>query len=187
MVSGSTNDKEGINLLQQHGVCFESGLTSAEIKRAEAIYNIHFPKCLCDFLMQALPVSKGYYNWRDVTEKNIDYIKHVIEKPVNDLCSMAEDMEWRDEWGIEPKTKSEKIKRIKERVKCAPQMIPVFCHRYMPAVDTEEAPILSIHGTDIIYYGENLTDYIKVELGEKHQEGINFQNIMKLPFWSDLM
>jgi len=179
--------KESINLLQQHGVYFESGLTSTEIKRAEAIYSFRFPKSLCDFLMQALPVSKGYYNWRDVTEKNIDYIKHIIEKPVNDLCSMAGDIEWSDEWGNKPGTIREKVERIRERAKSAPKLVPIFCHRYMPIVDIEDAPILSIHGTDIIYYGENLTDYIKVELGEKRQEKINFQNIKKLPFWSDLM
>lgn len=179
--------KESINLLRQHGTYFESGMTRKEIKCAEAIYNIRFPQSLCSFLMQALPVSKGYYNWRDVTEKNINYIKQVIERPINDLYSMAEDVEWPTEWGNEPETKSEKIMRIKERAKCAPKLIPIFCHRYMPIVDAEEAPILSIHGTDIIYYGENLTDYINVELGKKRQEEINYQNIMKLPFWSDLI
>ena len=57
----------------------------------------------------------------------------------------------------------------------------------MPMVDTENPPILSVHGTDIIYYGENLLDYLDVEFGTKKQEDISFDRIQPVPFWSEIM
>lgn len=47
--------------------------------------------------------------------------------------------------------------------------------------------MISVHGVDIIYYGEDLEDYFKIEFGQKEQSEINFQRINTIPFWSEIM
>lgn len=37
----------------------------------------------------------------------------------------------------------------------------------MPEMNIKNAPIFSIHNTDIICYGENLFSYFEIEVGEK--------------------
>lgn len=72
-------------------------------------------------------------------------------------------------------------------MKKAPKLIPIYSHRYMPMIDNENPPIISIHGSDVIYYGEDLQDFFKVEFGEKDQNTIKFENINTIPFWTDIM
>lgn len=179
--------KESIQLLKEQGIIIEQGMTMEEIKKAEEIYDIQFPRSLRAFLMQALPVSKGFYNWRDVTKKNIDFIKQMILNPVENICELAEEIEWNDDWGNEPESIEIKVETVREKVRTAPKLIPVFSHRYMPMVKAEKPPIISLHGTDIIYYGENLEDYIKIEFGIKQQTEISFLTINSIPFWSEIM
>ena len=54
-------------------------------------------------------------------------------------------------------------------------------------IPEDNPPIISIHDIDIIYYGQNLEDYFKVEFGGKKQGKIEFKNINPIPFWSDIM
>jgi hypothetical protein len=71
-------------------------------------------------------------------------------------------------------------------LKKAPQLIPVYLHRYIPIINKEPTPVFSIHDTDIAYYGENLESYLEIEFGNKKQSEINFEIIKGIPFWSDL-
>ena len=57
----------------------------------------------------------------------------------------------------------------------------------MPIDGNDNPIVLSIWGTDVICYGENLEEYFKIEFGEKDQNCIDFKNISHVSFWSDLM
>lgn len=179
--------EEIIDLLKVKGVEFESGLTYGEIAKIEEIYAIKFPNSLKDFLMVALPISKGFYNWRNLECDNINYIKQMLKKPIEDIDDLAEEVYWCDEWGEEPENETLVAKKVRERLKNAPKLLPIYTHRYMPMISDDDPPIVSIHGIDIIYYGENLKEYIQIEFGEKKQKEIDFQSIMPIPFWSDIM
>ena len=149
---------------------------------------IQFPECLRDFLMTSLPVSKGFYNWRNTTKENVEYIKKIIKQPMEDIEEMAEKIYWYDDWGDEPENTIDTTKAVKERLQKAPKLIPIYSHRYIPMlIDTTNIPIISIHGIDVIYYGENLEDYFNVEFGSKRQDEIAFENISPIPFWSEIM
>ena len=152
-----------------HNIKFVRGLTNDDFSAIEMRYNIQFPKSLRYFLRQALPVSEGFYNWRDSSAENIRYIKEAIARPMEMLKKSAEEAEWHGDWSK------------------APVLIPVYAHRYMPMVAAEDPPILSVHGTDIIYYGENLSDYLEIEFGTKQQKDIAFDRIQPVPFWSEIM
>ena len=63
----------------------------------------------------------------------------------------------------------------------------IYAHRYIPVYLDENPPVISVMGVDIIFYGENLAEYFKVEFGEKKHTEINCQKINPIPFWSDII
>lgn len=178
---------ESIRLLKQQGIEFEMGLTVEEISKIEEIYAIKFPKCLKEFLMMAMPISNGFYNWRNFNLDNVMFIKEIINRPIEDVDELAEEVYWCDEWGEEPENEKDIARIVRERLKSAPRLIPIYGHRYIPIIPEDNPPIISIHGVDIIYYGENLEDYFKVEFGGKKQGEIEFKNIKPIPFWSEIL
>lgn len=179
--------KDCFNLLRMKGIEFEKGLTLDELKQIEMIYQIEFPGSLREFLMLALPVSKGFYNWRNIQDDNVRFIKKVINKPLSDIRNMAGEVYWCDDWGEEPDDEKIILEEVIARLKEAPKLVPIYAHRYIPIVLDENPPVISIHDIDIIYYGENLEDYFNIEFGKKTQDKIQFQNITPIPFWSDIM
>lgn len=179
--------EESIDLLKEQGVGFESGLTTNEIVEAEKIYDIKFPDSLRSFLMIALPISKGFYKWRNFDVKNVEYIKSVIKQPINDINDKPEEIYWCDSWGEEPEDENCMKEEVRKQLSKAPKLIPIYSHRYMPMVSVKNPPILSVHGTDVIYYGKDLEDYYRVEYGYKKQEKIAFECIEPISFWSEIM
>lgn len=186
-MSERTSYKKSIKLLQLAGIEFEAGLTDNEVTKIEKIYNIQFPKSLKNFLMEGLPISKGFYNWRNFEPGNIEYIRHMIFDPMKYIDNFAEEVYWCDEWGKEPECVMDKAQIVRARLKNAPILLPIFAHRYMPEISNDRPPVISVHGVDIIYYGEDLEDYFKIEFGKKEQSEINFQRINTIPFWSEIM
>ena len=167
-------------------IIIKNGLTSDKVEQIEKIYKIVFPKSLQDFLMTALPVSKGFYNWRNKEQDNIEYIKNMIIQPIKYISDMPEEIYWCEDWRKEPTDKDVFKKEVK-RLEIAPKLIPIFSHRYMPMLSSANPPIISVHVVDIIYFGEDIRDYLEVEFGEKKQNMINFENINPITFWTDIM
>lgn len=91
--------EESIKLLKRQGVEFETGLTIEEIAKIEDIYTIKFPKSLKEFLMMTLPISKGFFNWRNLDQDNVMLIKKIINRPTEDVYELAEEVYWCDDWG----------------------------------------------------------------------------------------
>lgn len=177
---------ELIDMLKFKGVEFEKGLSEQEINRIKHEYSIKFPQELKDFYMTALPISKGFYNWRNFNLENIKYIKEAMNRPINDIYEMADEVYWCDEWGDEP-SEIDQIEIVRGLLKRAPILIPIYSHRYFPAINSENIPVFSIHDTDIVCYGENLLSYFEIEFGEKKQSNINYSMLTYIPFWSDLL
>lgn len=178
--------ESSLNLLRIKGIKFERGLTLEEVKQIEGIYKISFPSSLKEFLMTALPISEGFYNWRNIQDDNVQFIKMVLDRPISDIYDMAGEVYWCDDWGEEPEDEKVFQEEVRKRLKEAPKLLPIYTHRYMPMVLEENPPVISIHDTDVVYYGENLKDYFKAEFGMKIRD-IKLQNITPIPFWSDIM
>ena len=176
-----------LDLFKEKKVVLEDGLTSAEVVEIERIYGIVFPKSLQDFLMTVLPVSQGFYNWRNKEQANVELIKSVINQPIRYIDENPEEIYWCEDWGKEPEDSTVFKNEVKKRLKSAPKVMPVFSHRYMPTTDEENPPVLSIQGSDVIYMGEDIEDYFNVEFGAKKQNEIDFLKINPIAFWSDLM
>ncbi len=160
--------KEMIEKMKNKHVIFDSGLTEEEIKSIEEIYHIEFPKSLRDLIQYALPISEGFYNWRNISSENIELIKRVMEMPYEAIRENPVD------------------NIILEKLAKAPRLIPIYSHRYIPEKSGDDPPVFSVHGLDIIYYGRDLYDYLEIEFfnGKGSRDLSEFPNI---PFWSDLL
>lgn len=172
-------------LFRKNKVVCEKGLSENEIERIQEIYSIVFPKRLKEFLMCALPVSEGFYNWRDFSDENILFIKNKLKEPFDDIYMYAEEVYWCDNWGKKPDKKEEIEKEVKCRLKEAPVLIPVYMHRYMPMVKEDNPPVLSVYGVDVIYYGENFDKYLEMEFGNEGNRTVGQCSF--IPFWSEIM
>lgn len=173
--------------LMKKGIIIEQGLEEKEIDLIESIYNITLPDPLKQFFKEGLPISKGFYNWRDFQEKNILHIKQVMQRPYCSIYQLAEEVEWCERWGEKPTNKLKETQEIRKKTLKAPCLVPVFSYRYMPVLPLQKLPVISVHELDIIYYGEDLEDYLNIEFGDKKQIKIDFKNIEYIPFWSDIM
>lgn len=177
-----------ISKMGENNVMFEQGLSHSDIDEIQRTYEIIFPQELVEFYTMALPVSKGFYNWKDFSSGNIEYIKSVIKRPEKDLLERINEIYWCGNWGDEPSEGEEKVDKIKHHLKMAPQLIPIFEHRYLPAyANSKSNPIFSVYGTDIIYYGDNLLSYLQIEFGIKDYNDVDYSLIPHIPFWTDLL
>ena len=70
---------EIIKLMKDSGIKFDAGLTQSELEKIYEIYKIKFPLSLKSFLTTALPVSDGFYDWRDFSSGNVTKIKNMMQ------------------------------------------------------------------------------------------------------------
>ena len=70
---------EIIKLMKDSGIKFDAGLTQNELEKIYEIYKIKFPLSLKSFLTTALPVSDGFYNWRNFSSGNVTKIKNMMQ------------------------------------------------------------------------------------------------------------
>jgi len=175
-----------LRLFKEKEVLTEPGLTPEEVELIEKLYDISFPQSLKDFLMQVLPVSEGFYNWRNVNDENIARIKSAISRPKEWVYESFIELYGGDNGGKQEEENEKIIREFREELDQAPKLIPIYGHRYMPVVG-DNPPVLSVHGVDIIYYGKDLCDYFEVEFGSKKQREIEFSDIAQIEFWSDMI
>jgi hypothetical protein len=174
--------------LEEAGIRFAPGLTETEAKRAEDHYAFRFPSDLREFLMSGLPISKGWPNWREVTNPDI---ARIMNWPFEGMCfDISNNVFWLDEWGEKPSTDEEAFAAAKTQLDLAPTLIPVYGHRYMPAApDLAGNPVFSVYQTDIIYYGADLGNYLENEFYYYFKTPQYFikEPVRRIDFWSHLV
>ncbi len=176
------------NLINK-GIQFDKGLSLLERTEIEKKFNITFPIELVRLYSIGLPVSGGFYDWRNTNEDNITRIKEVLNMPLQGLIFDLESNNfWCDEFGKKPEDINDARNLLVEHYKRAPQMIPIYGHRYMPFLPNEtNIPVFSIMQSDIIYYGVDLVSYLEIEFGLKQYGELIQTNARYVDFWSDLL
>lgn len=178
--------ENSIDLLKEKGVVLDEGLSLEELNFIEKLYKIKFPQSLRMFLMLNVPISNGFYNWRDTSKDNVEYVNKIIDLPFEGIFNKADEVYWSDSWGVEP-DENIYLYSVREKLKKAPRLVPVYSHRYIPIIPEINPPVLSIHGVDIICYGIDLEEYIDIEFGNKKQSSIQFDKVPYIDFWSEIM
>jgi len=179
--------KKIIQTLENRGIQFEDGLTNKEVIDIEKRYGVIFPDELKSFFSIALPVAGGFYNWRDITDSNVNIIKRRFKIPFVELVEDIDEIYWSDDWENEPDNKEERNTILLNKINSAPKLIPIYSHRYIASVKSSQNPVFSVYGTDIIYYGESLGSYLEIEFGLKKHSDMKTEIIVPVPFWSELL
>lgn len=191
-LTNSTNVAHLIEEMKRAGLDFDAGLTDEEVDAAEKRFEFNFPPDLRNLLQYALlrtTDSQGRPhspNWRDLDDP---FTVAMFKPPVE---SFLWDMEHNDFWltslGPKPKDVEDAQKVMIEALNRAPKLIPLFAHRFLPAIPCEENnPVISFwQPSDTIYYGVNLYDYFETEFLKKPYMSTGIVP-KRVPFWSSLV
>lgn len=180
-----TQWQELVNLLTEtRGIQFDTGLGDNEIANIENTYGFHFPPDLAAFLQTALPISKGFPNWRT---ESAEAIRKRLDIPlVGVLFDVEHNNFWLPEWGPRPTSLDDALEQTRSLIEQAPKLIPVYNHRMMPDRPLKIGnPIFSVHQTDIIYYGVDLRDFLIHQfLNATHADSRSSDEPREIEFWN---
>jgi len=116
--------------LSAAGVSFDVGLSPSEFSSVEREYGFRFPPDLREFLGFALPVSKGWPDWR---HGNRSEIMMRLDWPFEGMCfDIEHNAFWLDSWGAKPAGLADAYAIARAAVVAAPRLIPVCGHRFLP-------------------------------------------------------
>ena len=174
-----------LTFIQQAGFRVERGLSTSERQQVEARYRVRFPPDLSAFLSAGLPIGNGFPDWRN---EDLTQIADRLAWPADGICFDIEHAGfWWPEWGQQPSSLDDAFRLARARVAEAPQLVPLYGHRYLPAEPYESGnPVLSVYQTDIIYYGSDLRSWLAVEFGGA-AAGAAAANRRHIRFWSELV
>ncbi len=177
--------------LEKQGYEIAPGMTDAEREEIEKAYGIRFPRALSEFFACGMPVGKeprgDFPLWRDRSDENVSIIKRRLSAPLKNLKDAVKGGFWIEAWGERPEEEDEVSAKFSEIAEKAPMLIPVYSHRYIPVIEgVDDPPVISAVGQDIIYYGCNLSNYLKREFCGS-REPFDPDKIIRIPFWSDII
>jgi hypothetical protein len=148
--------------LQGCGIQFHRGLSETEVDEIQRRYGFQFPPDLKSFLEEALPVSRGFPDWRDGSEADL---KDSLAWPLEGiLFDVEHNGFWMPAWGERPTEIEQAIEVARTNVSTAPQLIPIYSHRYIPSEPLAgDNPVFSVYQADILRYRSSLPSCLAAE------------------------
>lgn len=157
-----------IERLKKSGLRFDRGLSDTEIKEIETTFGFRFPKEIASFLSCAYPVGCDFFDYRDISQKNIDkfydFQKNIVEAFEFDIVNNADSLQAMLEEFLGEFTNIEDFKKaVMKSLESSPKLIPFFAHRcFFDGMDN--MPIISFwQAVDTIIYGYDFEDYLEAE------------------------
>jgi len=101
---------------------------------------------------------------------------------------IQESLDWLSAWGDRPDSAQDRLDIFTEQFELWPKLLSVLGHRAIPISPIESGnPVFSIMGTDIIYYGNSLANWIDIEFiaGPCPYNKLTRDGIRHIPIWSD--
>lgn len=153
----------------------DPGLTAAELRRLGIAFNPDHRT----LLTSGVPVGDGWPDWRSPA------VLSLLSAPVEGvLFDVTENDFWLTSWGIRPSTPSRALDVARRALAAAPSLVPVYKHRYTPALPAPGLPVFSVMQTDVVVYGVDLADYLHAEFGVGSPSS---RAPARVPFWSSLL
>nr|WSX47744.1 hypothetical protein OG409_01440 [Streptomyces sp. NBC_00974] len=139
------------------------GLSERELDAVEARFGFTFSADHRVFLAAGLP--HGSRSWPDWRNGDPEDLAERLSGPVEGVLFDVEHSDfWHPAWSPRPAGISDALRIARSELAAVPQLVPVYSHRYLPGTAGECGhPVLSVHQTDIIFYGNDLADYIRNE------------------------
>ncbi|MCX4983403.1 hypothetical protein [Streptomyces sp. NBC_00572] len=140
------------------------GLGEHELDAVEARFGFSFSADHRVFLGAGLPLGARWPDWRNGDPEEL---AAWLAGPVEGvLFDVEHNGFWHPAWSPRPSGTTEALRVARAESADVPQLVPVFGHRFLPGTAGEWGhPVLSVHQTDIIFYGNHLADYIRYEFG----------------------
>lgn len=151
-----------VALLRDAGVQISDGLGEREFDEITDRFGFRFGDDHRAMLAAGLPVGRAWVDWRGPESE----LRARLEWPTEGVLAYVEppDGFWLPEWGSQPDDGAAARRIARRHVLGWPTLVPVYSHRYTPARPSPSgASVLSVHGTDIIYYGADLLAYLSAE------------------------
>jgi hypothetical protein len=173
----------------QKGTRWSGGLTDEQLSSAEAFFGHPFPPDFRLFLKTLHTTTRAWkrIRYRDTVGELFDApgfhdwihgreaLRDAMAWPVEGvLFDVEHNGLWLSEWGAKPEQARERQSVVQREASNASPLIPVFGHRYLVAQPLESGnPVLSVHQSDIIIYGDDLRNYLLQELGDLINEPVD--------------
>ncbi len=167
------------------GIAFQPGLSDLEVKDIEYRHSFKFPPDLRAFLQHAMPVSRGFPNWRDGSEAEL---QDLVDWPLEGILFDVENNDfWFPAWGGRPEKLELAVSLAAVQVLTAPRLIPVYSRRYIPCEPLAAGnPVFSLYQSDILRYRSSLGSYLAAEFGFV-PPGCPASCPRRIRFWDELM
>lgn len=195
---------EIIDVMKLKSMNFVEGLKEYEFRKVEKKFHFEFPDDLREFLTVALPVNSsvdelkakenpnyrldltGFPDWRKF---DTDSLYAQLNSPLEGIWfDIEHNGFWLEEWGKKPKGMDEAKAKVVYKFQDYPKLIPIFGHRYIPEKKYgKDNPVFSVMQTDIIYFGDNLLEYLINEFERGPGKYILAKSPKKVPFWSNIV
>ncbi|GIH04566.1 hypothetical protein Rhe02_26330 [Rhizocola hellebori] len=170
------------HLLQELGLPFAAGLSETELRHVERLFGFEFNPDHRALLRAGLPLGERWPDWR---HPDAQHLKDRLDSPIDGvLFDVAENAFWLHAWGPRPDDADAALAVAKRALNGVPRLIPVYGHRFAPALPEAGLPVLSVVQTDVIVYGRDMTDYLLREFGSGQPETVG--SATAVPFWLDL-
>lgn len=157
-----------IKRLKESGLCFDRGLSDVEMKAIETTFGFRFPKEIAAFLSCVYPVGDDFFDYRDLSQKNIDrfcdFQKSIVESFEFDIANNADSLQAMLKELLGEISDIEVFKRaVMKSLESSPRLIPFYAHCcFFDGMD--HMPIVSFwQAVDTIIYGRDLEDYLEAE------------------------
>ncbi|MFG2976977.1 hypothetical protein ACGFYY_28810 [Streptomyces sp. NPDC048331] len=139
------------------------GLTERELDAVEARFGFTFSADHRVFLAAGLP--HGSRRWPDWRNGDPEDLAERLSHPVEGVLFDVEHNDfWHPAWRPRPTGMPDALQIARSELATVPQLVPVYSHRYLPGTAGECGhPVLSVHQTDVIIYGNDLSDYVRHE------------------------
>ncbi|MFF0297305.1 hypothetical protein ACFYST_28400 [Kitasatospora sp. NPDC004614] len=160
----------------------EPGLTDHELDAVEARFGFRFAPDHRVFLAAGLPTGPRWPDWRHGDPEALrEQLAWPVEGTLFDVRSSGF---WYPRWGPRSEDASERERVARAALASVPQLVPLHGHRYLPPAPFGPGhPVLSVYQTDIIEYGHDLADWLRVEFTNMPGNR-NARPVFTVPFWS---
>ncbi|MBD0670919.1 hypothetical protein BU198_09410 [Streptomyces sp. CBMA156] len=151
------------------------GLSKGELDGVEARFGFRFAADHRVFLAAGLP--HGAREWPDWRHGDPEDLRERLSRPVEGvLFDVTHNGFWYPGWGPRPTGAPDALRIARTALAAAPRLVPVYGHRYLPGTPGESGhPVLSVHQSDIIRYGDDLADYVRHEFTGRPNDRPNDQ------------
>lgn len=174
---------QSVQRLGASGARLEPGLSDEEVSQIQSRLAFTFGPEHREFIQTVVPVGEWWPDWRNDAEENL---RERLDWPVEGvLFDVHNNGFWPASWGDCPDGKDDREREARANLDRVPRLVPVYSHRYLTSdPQFDPSPVFSVHQADVIFYGDNLLDYVAHEFAVPPRHPSSDRT--HVPFWSDL-